>query len=291
MKKILFILSIFIAHSLSAQITLKECIESGLLNRANIKSSNLELLLANLKSIESEAKFLPQISLAYDYRYNPIIASQIVPVGQFNPIATNETRAIKFGANWQQSAGITLYQPIFDFAIKSRIKESKLNESFSSIDLKKAEADLTFEIIKTYSKIVSFGFQVDEAVSDTIRSFQSYTIINTRFKEGRTLKTELNNSLVNHNANLINYRKASASLVNEKIYLHYLTNIKIEKILDEKYSVIPNALYSEGSATKMIQFDLIPDFQRLNAKQLLINQQIKTEQAKNSPTIGFQGYL
>lgn len=291
MKKLMFIISILTAHSLSAQITLKECIESGILNKANIKSAKSDFLLANLKMIESKGKYLPQISLAYDYRYNPIIATQVVPVGQFNPIPTDETRAIQFGTNWQQNAGITLYQPIIDFTVQSRIKECKLNESLAGVDLVKAESDLTFEIVKIYSRVLTFGYQVDEAISDTLRSYQSYSIVNSKFKEGKMLKTEVNNALINHNSNLLNYKKAVSLLINEKIYLHYLTNLDLEKILDNKFAPIPLSFLAQTTNQNEIQFESLPEFQRLKIKEQLFNQQIKTERTKYNPTIGFQGFL
>lgn len=291
MKKSFVIFYLFLHHSLAAQITLKECIDGGLANKANIKSAKTEVLIANLKSLESRAKYLPQISLAYDYRYNPIIATQIVPVGQFAPVASDETRAIQFGTNWQQNAGLTAYQPIIDLAIRSRIKESHLNEALSNLELKKAEEDLIFEIIKTYSRIITFGFQVDEIVTDTLRSFQSYQILNNQFREGKLLKTELNRALVNHNANLINHKKAYASLVNEKIYLHYLTNITLERILEAAFAPVPANILVTDQAQNELPIDNLTDFQKLLAKENLINQQIKTEKTKYGPTIGFQGFL
>lgn len=291
MKKLMFILSILTVHPLFAQITLKECIESGILNKANIKSAKLDFLLANLKMIESKGKYLPQISLTYDYRYNPIIATQVVPVGQFNPIPTDETRAIQFGTNWQQNAGITLYQPIIDFSVQSRIKESKLNESLASVDLVKAESDLTFEIVKTYSSVLTFSYQVDEAISDTLRSYQSYSIVNSKFIEGKVIKTEVNNALINHNSNLLNFKKAVSLLINEKIYLYYLTNLDLEKIFDNKFAPIPLSLLDQTTNQGEIQFESLPEFQRLMIKEQLVNQQIKTERTKYNPTIGFQGFL
>lgn len=291
MKKILFIINLFLVHSLSAQITLKECIDSGLANQPDIKSAKSEVILANLKSIERKAKYLPEISLAYDYRYNPIIATQIIPLGQFNQIPTDETRPIQFGTNWQQNAGITLYQPILDLPAKNRIQESYLNESLSQIDLKKAEVDLSLEITKTYNRIISLGYQLEEAVSDTLRSYQSFSLVNSKFNEGKVLKTEVNNALINHNSNLTNFKKASASLINEKIYLHYLTNIDLERILEGQFSPIPESFYLYGADQSNISFDSIPDYQRLKAKEKIIFQQIKTDRAKYSPSIGLQGFI
>lgn len=288
MKKILIIISL-ISQSALAQVTLKECVENGLANKATIKSANTEVALANLKSIEAKGKYLPQISLAYEYRYNPIIATQVVPVGQFNPVPTDETRGIRFGTNWQQNAGVTVYQPIIDLTLKNRIKESKLNESLSNTDLKKAEEDLQFEIVKTYSNALNYAYQVDEAIADTLRSFESLSIVAARYKEGKVLKTELNNSLVNHNSNLRNFKIATASLIKEKIFLHYLTGISLERLLDEKLAEIPGNILNTNEAT--LQIESTVDFQRLLLEENLINQQIKTDRKKYSPTIGLQGFL
>lgn len=292
MYKILLLLNIILVPSVQAQITLKECIESGLSNRANIKSAKTEVLIANLEAIESKTKYLPQLSLAYDYQYNPIIPTQIIPVGQFNEVASDETRPVQFGTKWQQSAGVTVYQPLIDVLVQSRIRESRLNESLADVDLQKAETELTFEIAKGYSRVITLGYQVEEAISDTVRSFQSYSIVRSRFNEGKVLKTELNNSLVNHNSNIANYKTAVAALASEKIYLHYLTNVDLERILNEEFIPIPASLYDvDGNDQTRIQFDSIPDFQNLTTQELLINQQIKTERAKFIPTIGFEGFL
>ncbi|MEA5141096.1 TolC family protein [Arcicella rigui] len=292
MKKILLIFNILLCHSSLAQITLKECIENGLANKATIKSAKTEVLIANLQRLESKGKFLPQITLAYDYRYNPIIASQIVPVGQFSLEPSNETRAIQFGTNWQQNAGLTVYQPIIDLAIKSRFVESKINETLANIDLKKVEEDLTFEIVKTYSRILTLGFQVEESVSDTLRSFHSYSLFNTKFKEGKLLKTELNKGLVNHYANLATYKKALSLFINEKIYLHYLTNIDLERVLTASFTPIPPNMLAENTLqTDELRTENSMEFQKLLSKETLITQQIKTEKAKYMPTVGLQSFV
>lgn len=288
MKKILAIL-LFISQSTIGQVTLKECVESGLANKATIKSANTEVVLASLKSIEAKAKYLPQISLAYQYRFNPIIATQVVPVGQFSPVPTDEIRGIRFGTNWQQDAGLTVFQPIIDLTLRNRIKESKLNESLSGVDLKKAEEDLQFEIVKTYSNALDYAYQMDEAIADTLRSFESLGIVAARFKEGKVLKTELNNALVNHNNNQRSFERAAASLVNEKIYLHYLTGISLERLLDESLAEIPERLFDIGEAS--FQIESAVDFQRLLFEEELINQKIKTDRKKYTPVIGLDGFI
>ncbi len=291
MKKILLLLNLFICYSLFSQITLKECVTQGLLNKSNIKTAKTDLLLANLKVLEAKGKYIPQISLMYDYRYNAIIPSQIVPVGQFNPVPTNETKSIQFGTNWQQNAGISAYQPIIDLTLQSRIKESKIKEALSNIDLEKAENDLMYEITKTYSHILNFNYQLEEAVEDTLRSSISYHLVNSKFKEGKILKTEFNNAIINHNNNLVNYKSAAILLLNEKIYIHYLTNIDLEKVLGEKFEAIPPSIFLTIDSSSQINIENTIEFKKLLSREELISQQIKTETKSFLPTIGLDGFL
>lgn len=173
-------------------ITLKECVEKALENKANIKAAKTELIIANLQNNAAKGKYLPQISLMHEYRYNPIIPSQMVPVGQFSPVPTDETRAIQFGTNWQQNAGISLYQPIVDMSIQSSLAESKINEKIKNADLKVAEDALKYEVLKSFNRILIGETQKQVLITDTLRTLQSLTLIKDRYTAGKVLKTELN---------------------------------------------------------------------------------------------------
>ena len=72
------------------KIGLKECIILAVANKSAILALNTEATIDSLNIKQIRAKNLPQIALAYDYLYNPIIRTNIVPVGQFSPIPTDE---------------------------------------------------------------------------------------------------------------------------------------------------------------------------------------------------------
>ncbi len=288
MKSIFVIIHLLLVHSMYAQITLNECIENGLKHKPNIKTAQADLAVAALKSLDAQSKFLPQIALAYEYRYNPIIATQVVPTGLFSSTPTSETQAIRFGTKWQQNAGVTVYQPLIDLSLKSKIKESKINESLANWDLKKAEEDFVFEIIKSYSQILLYQLQSQESASDSVRSYISMSMLEAKFKEGKVLKTELNTAKINHNNNLSAFQRAFSNLINEKIYLNYLTNISLEKLLSDSYTPINDVLNNTPNNTT---FESSIDFQKFLTKEQLLNQQIQTEQTQYRPTLGVQGFI
>jgi len=291
MKIFMIIVGILLCHASLAQITLKECLEAGLESKPSLHSAQKETVIAQLKTLDAQAKYLPQVAIAYDYRYNTIIPTQVVPIGQFNITPTNETRNIQFGTEWQQNVGITVYQPIIDFVFNNRIKESKLKEALSKKDLEMMEKELKFEIVKTFNTILISTYQLEEAIADTMRSFKSYQIIQAKFNEGRPLKTDLNNSLINHHSNVISYKKVFSGLLSDKIYMHYLTNIELKRILEGSYVPIPEEMFASSTLSNKIQIESLLEFQEIQTNQQLIKQQIETEKLKYIPKIGLQGYV
>lgn len=291
MKKITVCLGLLIVQLLPAQISLKECIENGLKNKSKINIARAEQVIAELKNNDSKSKYLPEIYGEYENRYNTIIASQIVPIGQFSSIPTNETRATKFGTKWQQNAGITLYQPILDFTLLNRIKESKFDVTRSNIELKKVEDEINFEIVKSYGNVLTFEFQIKEAIADTSRTFKTLELVKARFKEGKILKTELNNAIINHRNNIIAWKKAITSTINEKLFLHYLTDIDLKRILGENFQTIPEFITESPDDETTIDWNTLTEIKKLEIDKQLVKQQIKTERMKYIPTIGLQGYF
>ena len=291
MKKIILIFSILTYQSILAQVSLKECLDKALANRASIKTAKSDLLLASLKTMDTKSKYMPQLTLAYDYLYNPIIPTSIVPVGQFNPVATDETRAIRFGTNWQQNAGLTVYQPLIDFTLRNRVKESKINESLAALDLAGAEDEIRFQVTDTYIRILNLQAKLRESVADTQRTFSSMNIIRATYDEGRTLKTELNNASINHHGSLRQYQKANAELVTEKIFMIYLTSMAPQQIMGTEFTDLPPSLLELPSLDKDIVWDSITNYRSLGLQASLIEQQMLTDKNRFSPSVGFTGFL
>ncbi len=291
-KLIIYFLLINASSALYGQeIKLLPCIDSALANKGNIQAVRIDIEIAKLQTSSAYQNYLPDLSLNYNYRYNAIIPSQIIPVGQFNPIPTDEKRPIKFGTPWQQNSGINLYQPIIDFSIKSRVAESRINEKLKNTDAAAAENDLIMEVIKSYSNIWLMGEQLHSAELDTLRTSRTKELIMARFKEGKVLKTELNKAVLNHNNALSNYIAASSSLTREKIYMSFLSGMSLETLLNGSFDFSP---FKEGFMKKAntdVLLDSVLSLNNLRLRAELLEQQQKTERMKYTPSIGFEGFL
>jgi len=289
---IIFIVLLSLTGLLSGQdIKLITCIDSALVNRGNIKAVRTDIEIAKLQTSSAYQKYLPDLSLSYNYRYNPIIPTQIVPVGQFNPTPTDEKRPIKFGTNWQQNSGINMYQPIIDFSIKSKVEESRINEKLKNTDAAAAEYDLKLEVIKTFTNIWLMEEQLHSAALDTLRTSSTKELFLVKSKEGKVLRTEVNKAVLNHNNALSNYVATSSSLTREKIYMSFLTGISLETLLDGTFDFSPFSDDVLKISNTDPLLDSVPSVQNLRLRAELLTQQKKSEKIKQTPTIGFEGFL
>ena len=291
-RSIVFILLLSLSKGLSGQeIKLIACIDSALANKGNIRAVKTDIEIAKLQTSSAYQKYLPDLSLSYNYRYNPIIPTQIIPVGQFNQTPTDEKRPIKFGTSWQQNSGINLYQPVIDFSIKSRVEESRINEKLKNTDAAGAERDLKMEVIKSFSNIWLNEEQLRSAELDTIRTSRIKELFMIKSKEGKVLKTEVNRTILNHNNALSNYVAASSSLTKEKIYMAFLTGISLETLLDGNFDFSPFSEDGLKIVNNIPLLDSIPSVRSLRLRTELLEQQQKSERLKFTPAIGFEGFL
>jgi outer membrane protein len=289
---IVIVLLISLSNGLSGQeIKLVSCIDSALANKGNIRAVRTDIEIAKLQTSSAYQKYLPDLSLSYNYRYNPIIPTQIIPLGQFSQIPTDEKRPIKFGTEWQQNSGLNLYQPIIDFSIKSRVAESRINEKLKNTDAAAAERDLKLEVIKSFTNVWLMEEQLRSAELDTFRTSRTKELFSVKLKEGRVMKTEFNKAILNHNNALSNYVAVLSSLTREKIYMSFLTGISLETLLDGTFDFSPfsDDVLKISNTDPML--DSIPAVRSLRLRAELLKQQQKSERMKYTPTIGFDGFL
>lgn len=293
-KKIILVATaiFFVTNSIAQvrKIGLKECITLALANKSNILALNADASVDSLNIKQMRAKNLPQIALAYDYLYNPIIRTNIVPVGQFSPIPTDETRAVKFGTKYNQIAGLQVMQPIFDANIRNKIKDSQLQYRIKKDQVNIANEELTFEVAKTFVSILTKQEQLKITKLDTLRTASALKIIRNKFSYGNILKMDFNKAKINHNNSIFAFKELISDLIIEKIYLVFLTNLQANTIdivdVDNIFTEQNLNILTQSNETKKVS-----KINELDSKILLAQQQTKGEKAKYSPKLSLNGYL
>lgn len=276
-----------------AQITisLDSCLMLAVQNRSKIKALSQDQLIAALKTADLRAKYWPQVSLNYDYRYNPVIQTSIIPIGQFYQQPTDEVRPMRFGTKWQQNAGAVVYQPLLDASIASQVAESKIQERLKQLDVENAENELRYEVVKTYASIWLNLNQVKDNELDTLRTHQSVQLMKARLEEGRLLKTEFNNAVINHNRAREGYEVALTELIKQIAYLGYLTSVPVEILLRAEFETDSFGDLLTQHTLSPINTAGIGAINTLIGQNELLQQQIVSERRKNSLTLGLDGFI
>jgi outer membrane protein TolC len=272
-------------------ITLSQAINEAFSNRKNIQAGKMDIEIQQLKTKALYKKYGPQVSAEYNYNYNPILQSSVIPVGKFNPtLSSDATETIQFGTTWIQSLGITASQPIFDASLKRQINESRLQEKISSASQAQTEYELAYEASKAYVNIWLQQQQKNGAVIDTDRTWLSYQLQLDNYISGRLLKSELNNAIINHNNAKQKLMDASLQLVSNKIYLLFITGAFASAANDITIDTSFFSNYSLLMDDTKTNFDSIPIFKQLSYQKQYALLQQQTEKSKHLPIASIKGF-
>ncbi len=273
-------------------LSLKQAIVSALANRKNIQAGKLDIAIRRLQTQALLKKYWPQVSLDYNYLYNPILQTSILPIGIFNPnYPIDATKSVQFGTKWTQAAGLTITQPLLDLSIARSRNEAELQEKITAVAQAQTEYDLAYNIAQAYGDIGLQQEQIKIAIVDTTRTWISYQLQNDKFKAKRLLKSELNAAIINHNNAVQKLLDAISQLVENKVYLLYLIGQNSQAITDfatDSAFLKDNTLEQITPQTMM---DSIPELRQLALQAKLSGMQTRSEDAKYLPTINLKGFI
>jgi outer membrane protein TolC len=273
-------------------LTLHQAINNGFLNRKSIQAGKSDLLIRRLQTQALYKKYWPQAAVEYSYLYNPILQTSILPIGIFNSAyPADATKSMQFGTKWSQTAGITVTQPLFDLSIKRLIREAKLQERITDASQAQSEYELAYTIAQTYIEISLQESEITSAIADTNRTFISYKLLLDKFVEKRLLKSDLNKSLINHHNAVQQLMDALSELIEDKVYLLFLTG---ETTIEKSDFAIDTSFiiqYKLTTSDFLPNNEAIPELVQLDLQSQLTGIQAKSEKAKHLPTLSMKGFL
>lgn len=273
-------------------LTLKQAVGNGFANRKNIQAGQSDLLIQKLQTEALYKKYWPQVTLEYTYLYNPILQTSVLPIGIFNSAyPADATMSLQFGTTWSQTAGATVIQPLIDLSIQRRINEAKLQERITAASQAQSEYELAFTIAQTYIEISLQESAIEAAIADTNRTFVSYTLLNNKFIEKRLLKSDLNKSLINHNNAVQLYKDALSGLIEDKVYLLFLTgetdiqnpDFGTDTGFIKQFKMMASGIPADAKG--------IPEIRQLELQAEWANMQARSEKAKNLPVLSMKGFI
>lgn len=150
---------------------------------------------------------------------------------------------------------------------------------------------MVYTIAKTYIDIYLQESKVKSLIADTNRTYISYILLKNKFDENRLLKSDLNNSKINHNNAIQLFSDGIALLVEDKVNLLFLMGAREIEKWDFKIDSAFSSKYFLKNIVNLTTLDQLPDLQQLTLQGALTTLQVKSERAKHIPTINLKGFL
>jgi len=152
-----------------------------------VKSSELNMKIANLETAKAKTGYYPKLSLN-------------AGISTGHSSGTNFSLSEQFKNNWNNGIGITVSVPIFsNRENKSAVEKAQLSEKNSQLQLVSAQKELLQEIESVYQSAVSAQSQYYAALEKQKSLKSSYELIQQQFELGMKntldLLTEKNNYL------------------------------------------------------------------------------------------------
>ena len=296
MRKIIFtIILLYSASSLSQEIksllTLDEAVKYAIENSPVLNIEKMKLEQANIKVIESQLGFIPNIYLSGDFRRNLIIPETPVPANVFDPTVQNdELMYLKFNTKWNTSAGININYDLFNPEKINRVAEQKHQLKIQEYDAQITEDDLREKIALAYAECVIANEQKLLLIGDTAFYTALLNNSNQLFLKEKISLVEKNNSQKAYNESIIDLLEAEKIANDRKAELLYLIGMEVTLQNIESLSLQEDI----ETLLKKMEHNSLPSFDIEKARQQevvdLAQLRIKTASLKYAPTLTLNGY-
>jgi len=219
---------VFPSHGVQAQSTswtLKQCIDSAIVNNLNLMQSAYSIDLNRISYKQSKNNLLPAI--------NGSVAEDLSIGRMVNPV----TELYETGTVWSTNAGITLSQNLFNgLQYLNVIKQNELIYRSSKFDLEDAKFNLTVSIVNGFLQVLYTREAIKIAENQV--SADSEQLRTTSDMEYVGKKTE--SEVLQIKSQLTTDKYAQVNAISQwkmaKVNLQQLMNLSINDLFDIDYS-------------------------------------------------------
>jgi len=210
-------------------ILVEEAVDIAVENNANVQISNLEHKIANANYHQTDAIFLPQISVGYNAMStnNPLNAfgfllqQSSVTMQDFDPGKLNNP-----GATQNYGATIDAKVPLFNLDMIYARKGAKLQKEVYSYKAQYTKDYISFEVKKAYSQL-QFAYQARNILQKTLIDVkQIHQTVSNFHDQGLVQKSDVLNALVQVNTVESALAKATSNISNASEGLALLMGVK-----------------------------------------------------------------
>lgn len=278
-KKILIAMTcaLTVSVSISAQqgtyVSIDEATATAAKNNANVQISELERKISNANYHETDAVFLPQISVGYTAitTNNPMNAfgfllnQRTVTSQDFDPAKLNHP-----SASQNYSADLNVKLPLVNADMFYARKGAKYQEEVYKNKAKYTQNRITFEVKKAYTQL-QFSYQAQEILQSTLKDVtRIYESVNNFYNQGLVQKSDVLNAQVQVNTVESALIKASSSVKNASDGLRLLMGANKEGNTYQTDSLTQQQFQSDGQSFSTLRPDVVAMQKAFDASRMMV---------------------
>ncbi len=201
-------------------MTLRECIETGLTNNFDVQQRQLQMQSDEANWKQSRLNVFPDLNASAGHSFNQ--------GRSIDPFTNSPVTESFSSSNYSISSGIVLFNGL---SILNNIKQNSMTYKAASMDWQQEKDNLTITIILAYLQVLSNADQLITARNQADLTAQQVARLETLNKEGAIKPSDLSDLKGQHASDQINIIDTENALELAKINLCRLMNIPYKKDL------------------------------------------------------------
>lgn len=267
-------------------LTLEQCLEYGLKNKASVRNSDLDRQRAAAQIGEIRSDGLPQVNVDIEYSNYFNIQKAFLPSIIFDPNASfDEFIAIPFSQKYNGSAVLSATQMIFDGSYFVGLKAARTLKRLTEKDHVKSQVDAAEMITKAYYTVM-----VNQVVLDLTRS--NFQRLDTLLRETRIMyengfveKIDVSRIQVQFNNTKVQLTRSRRALDLAYHLLKFQMGMPISQDLLLAESIQDIDFEYDNYDLKSFKYDNRIEYNQLETTRILAQLDLKNNQVQYIPKI------
>ena len=269
MKYKLLITAVFLSSfSLFSQVLdLATCLKMADTANTNIRNARLDIDINAIQKKVYLASRLPKVTAVGDYRYNAIIAGQVVP-GQFFGGAPGTYSTVQFGVPYNLSNSIQLTQILYNPQLNYGFAALDINQKIVAAQERLMQQDIKQQVSSTYFNLQAIVKQLEFVESNIVNLTKLIANLQLSYELGLVIETEVDKlkisrlTLLNNKLSMEATRTQLSSLL--KILIGINSDGALSLVSDE---MMENTILVDQNNINHPELELMQAQKEMNAEE------------------------
>ena len=258
----------FSSFSLFSQVLdLATCLKMADTANTNIRNARLDIDMNAIQKKIYLASRLPKVTAVGDYRYNAIIAGQVVP-GQFFGGAPGTYSTVQFGVPFNLSNSIQLTQILYNPQLNYGFAALDINQKIVAAQERLMQQDIKQQVSSTYFNLQAIVKQLEFVESNIVNLTKLITNLQKSYELGLVIETEVDKlkisrlTLLNNKLSMEATRTQLSSLL--KILIGINSDGSLSLVSDE---MMENTILVDKNNINHPELELMQAQKEMNAEE------------------------